>query len=43
MMEYTAAETVRAILATVAPFVLAPAAVGLLAKLFPNLPKLFFD
>lgn len=42
-MEYTTAETIRAIAATVAPFALVPAAVLVLAKLFPNLPKLFFD
>lgn len=42
-MEYTAAETVRAIVSTVAPFVLVPAAVGLLALIFPRLPHLFFN
>ena len=42
-MEYTTAETIRAITATVAPFMLVPAVVLVLAKLFPNLPKIFFD
>lgn len=42
MMEYTAAETIRAIAATVAPFTLVPAAVWLLALICPRLPHLFF-
>lgn len=41
-MEYTAAETIRAIAATVAPFALIPAAVWLLSLICPSLPRLFF-